>query len=215
MTIPIKKLMLAMAATFAILLGATADGTHDKVQLWEGGPYWATTNIGADEPEDYGYYFWWGDTVGYRREGNAWVAVDGSNNNFSFSDSTTLTWNKDNTTLLSEGYIDLTGNLVAAHDAATAHWGASWRMPTSDEFAALISNCTITWITTNGVNGRLVTGKDAYADKSIFLPAAGYGNGTGIASPGNDCNHYSSSPDSSNSYMALFLGSNSSNYQQI
>ena len=35
---------------------------HDKVQLWEGGPYWATTNIGAENPEDYGYYFWWGDT---------------------------------------------------------------------------------------------------------------------------------------------------------
>ena len=41
---------------------------HDKVQLWEGGPYWATTNIGAEKPEDYGYYFWWGDTVGYKRE---------------------------------------------------------------------------------------------------------------------------------------------------
>ena len=39
-----------------------------KVQLWEGGPYWATTNIGAEKPEDYGYYFWWGDTVGYKRE---------------------------------------------------------------------------------------------------------------------------------------------------
>ena len=39
---------------------------HDKVQLWEGGPYWATTNIGAENPEDYGYYFWWGDTVGYK-----------------------------------------------------------------------------------------------------------------------------------------------------
>ena len=45
------------------------------VQLWDGGPYWATTNIGAEKPEDYGYYFWWGDTVGYKREGNKWVAV--------------------------------------------------------------------------------------------------------------------------------------------
>ena len=57
---------------------------HDKVQLWEGGPYWATTNIGAEKPEDYGYYFWWGDTVGYKRENNKWVASDGSNLNFSF-----------------------------------------------------------------------------------------------------------------------------------
>ena len=44
---------------------------HEKVQLGEGGPYWATTNIGAEKPEDCGYYFWWGDTVGYKREGEA------------------------------------------------------------------------------------------------------------------------------------------------
>jgi hypothetical protein len=56
------------------------------VQLWENGPYWATTNIGAEKPEDYGYYFWWGDTVGYKRENDKWVASDGSNSNFSFEE---------------------------------------------------------------------------------------------------------------------------------
>ncbi len=43
-------------------MGATApllQGRHEKVQLWEDGPYWATTNIGAEKPEEYGYYFWW------------------------------------------------------------------------------------------------------------------------------------------------------------
>ena len=55
-----------------------------KVQLWKNGPYWATTNVGAEKPEDFGYYFWWGDTVGYRREGDAWVASDGSSSSFSF-----------------------------------------------------------------------------------------------------------------------------------
>ena len=39
------------------------------VQLWENGPYWAECNVGAAKPEDYGYYFWWGDTVGYTRSG--------------------------------------------------------------------------------------------------------------------------------------------------
>ena len=43
---------------------------HRKVQLWAGGPYWAETNVGAEEPWEYGFYFWWGDTVGYRRVGN-------------------------------------------------------------------------------------------------------------------------------------------------
>ena len=50
-----------------------------------------------------------------------------------------------------------------------------WRMPTDAEFAALTNNCTSTWVTTNGVSGRLVAGKGAYADRSIFLPAANTG----------------------------------------
>lgn len=56
---------------------------HEKVQLWKDGPYWATTNIGAEKPEDFGYYFWWGDTVGYKREKDKWVATDGSSSDFS------------------------------------------------------------------------------------------------------------------------------------
>ncbi len=67
-----------------------ADGNvgdaHEKVQLWEGGPYWATTNIGAEKPEDFGYYFWWGDTVGYKPENCKWVATDGSLKGYSFDD---------------------------------------------------------------------------------------------------------------------------------
>ena len=52
------------------------DDGHEKVQLWENGPYWAKTNIGADEPWEQGCYFWWGDIIGYKRENNAWVASD-------------------------------------------------------------------------------------------------------------------------------------------
>lgn len=55
---------------------------REMVQLWEGGPFWATMNIGAEKPEDYGYYFWWGDTIGYKRENDKWVASDGSNFHF-------------------------------------------------------------------------------------------------------------------------------------
>jgi len=131
---------------------------------------------GAEKPEDYGYYFWWGDTVGYKRENNAWVATDGSNTNFMFSSNNTPTYNKDKSALLAAGYIDSTGNLVAAHDAAHEHWGGSWRLPTYAESYALVNNCTTTLTTRNGVYGRLVTGKGAYANRSIFLPAAGRGS---------------------------------------
>lgn len=95
--------------------------------------------MGATKPEEYGYYFWWGDTVGYTREGGTydssyprytdvtWVSSTGTRMSSSpFSSSTCPTYNKRNSTLQSQGYIDSTGNLVAKYDAATAHLGAPW-----------------------------------------------------------------------------------------
>ena len=73
---------LTSATTLYAKWTANASDGHEKVQLWEGGPYWATTNVGADNPGEYGYYFWRGDTVGDTSENNAWVATDGSSSNF-------------------------------------------------------------------------------------------------------------------------------------
>ena len=166
------------------------------VQLWENGPYWAECNVGAAKPEESGYYFWWGDTVGYKRNAsnNGWISVKDSNP-FSFVDCPTNY--KKNSQLQSEGFIDSAGNLVVAYDAATAYRGATWRMPTDAEFSALIDNCTTTWTTRNGVKGRLVTGKDAYASKSIFLPAAGYGLDSDVDGVGWHGSCWSSTPHSS------------------
>ena len=175
MKTPTAKLMLAAVAATLLGLGAKAASTHDAVQLWEGGPYWATTNIGAEKPWDSGCYFWWGDTVGYTRE-NSWVASDDSASNFSFDWYVVPTNSKNYSSLLSENYIDSTGNLVEAHDAAHAHWGGGWRMPTNPELSALLDNCDWTWTTTNGVHGYIVSGKGDYAVASIFLPASGFGS---------------------------------------
>lgn len=176
------------------------------VQLWANGPYWAECNVGATKPEESGYYFWWGGTVGYRRnaKNNGWVSVK-TGASFSFSDGNCPTLYKSNSALQSAGYIDSTGNLVAAHDAATAHLGAPWRMPTKAEFQALIDNCTTTWTKRNGVYGRLVTGKGAYASKSIFLPAAGYGTVSSLNGLGSFGDYWSSTPSSDTSYRAWFL----------
>ena len=179
-----------------------------RVQLWEGGPYWATTNIGAEKPEDYGYYFWWGDTVGYKREGDAWVASDGSNSNFSFSSSNTPTYDKSISTLQSEGWITSDGVLAPEHDAATVHWGNGWRMPTKDELSALDNYCDWMWTTLNGVKGYLIKGRGAYASNSIFLPVAGYGGGTSLYDSGSYGYYWSSIPLSDGSY-AWNLGFNS------
>ena len=177
------------------------------VQLWENGPYWAECNVGATKPEEYGYYFWWGDTVGYTNTGSGWISVkDGASILFTDSGTAASTYGKKNSALLSAGYIDSTGNLVAAHDAATAHLGSPWRMPTDAEFSALIDNCTTTWIVTNGVTGRLVTGKGDYANRSIFLPAAGYGDDSYLDSSGSFGYYWSSSPNSDySSYARNFI----------
>ncbi|MGN0854605.1 MAG: hypothetical protein ACI4R9_03675 [Kiritimatiellia bacterium] len=180
------------------------------VQLWEDGPYWAACNVGASQPEESGHYFWWGDTVGYTRNANndGWVSVkDGSP--FAFSSGNCPTWGKNNSTLQQEGYIDATGNLVAAHHAATAYLGAPWRMPTAAEIDALIDNCTTIWTNRNGVYGRLVTGKGAYASKSIFLPAAGYGHNSSLYNLGSNGYYWSSTPnpDYSGSAWRLSFGS--------
>ncbi len=180
-----------------------------KVQLWEGGPYWAEMNIGADAPWDSGYYFWWGDTVGYKRENDKWVATDGSSSNFSFRSVNTPNYGKSIDTLQSEGWITSDGVLAPAHDAAHVHWGGDWRMPTSAEFSALKANCTTTWTTQNGVYGRLVTGKGAYADRSIFLPAAGYGLDSKLWYPGSEGDYWSSTPDSDDSCYAWSHGPHS------
>ena len=209
--------LLLTNASFVVTIVADFGG----VQLWKDGPYWAECNVGAATPEEYGYYFWWGDTVGYTRSGGRWNDWGGGDGYYSsvtwvsstgqqmssspFSSSSCPTYGRDNSALQLAGYIDSTGNLVAAHDAATAHLGAPWRMPTDAEFSALISNCTSAWITTNGVYGRLVTGKDAYADRSIFLPAAGYGEDSELHDTGRHGDYWSSTPDSNDSDHAWSL----------
>ena len=184
---------------------------YTGVQLWENGPYWAECNVGASKPEEYGYYFWWGDTVGYKRNSsnNGWVSVkDGA----SYSFNSCPTYGMSYSSLQSSGYIDAAGNLTAAHDAATVHLGSPWRMPTDAEHSALINNCTTTWTTRNGVYGRLVTGKGAYASKSIFLPAAGYGYASFLRYTGSYGYCWSSSPYSDDSYFAWSLYFYSGNF---
>ena len=205
-----------------VVLAAEAAPPLGGVQLWEGGPYWAECNVGATKPEEYGYYFWWGDTVGYAREGGTWTSDDYSGysgyfgvtwvsstgarmGSSPFSESSCPTYIKTTDELQSAGYIDATGNLVAKYDAATAHLGAPWRMPTDAEFAALINNCTTTWTMRNGVYGWLVTGKGAFSTKSIFLPAAGGGSGSGLYDSGSFGYYWSSSPYSGYSDYAWYL----------
>lgn len=193
-----------------IVVRVTVVDLHSKVQLWEGGPYWAERNIGAKMPWEGGYYFWWGDTVGYKYENNVWVASDGSSSGFSFGSENTPTYDKDLSSLQSEGWITADNVLASEHDAARAKWGGRWRMPTNQELSGLNNNCDWTWATTNGVNGYVVRGRGAYASASIFLPCAGYGNGTSLDYAGSYGYYWFAVPYSDYSYYAWYLRFDSS-----
>ena len=181
-----------------------------KVQLWEGGPHWAETNIGALRPEDYGYYFGWGDTTGYR------PTMVGTtlrfNFNFSTDNSTIYTYDKSVTELQSAGWVTSAGVLAPSHDAAHVLWGGNWRMPTGQELCDLNDKCDWTWTTTNGVKGYIVRGRGSYASNSIFLPAAGYGIGVLLFDSGSCGYYWSSAPYTNDSHNSRFLHFTSSHH---
>ena len=167
-----------------------------RVQLWEGGPYWADRNIGAENPWDSGYYFWWGDTVGYKWVNDEWVASNGFKTMFSFGPSNTATYDMFCSELRRDGWTTADYDvLVPNHDAAQKHWGGGWRMPTVGEFDDLISKCDWKWVEQNAVKGYIVQGKGIYASESIFLPCAGGGHdGTSLCSVGSNGYYWSSVP---------------------
>ena len=197
---------------------ALKEEAQDKVQLWEDGPYWATKNISAEKPEDYGYYFWWGDTIGYKREGDKWVTAKGYNTNFSFSKYDISTYGKSISELESKGWIEKKNGtyvLTSNHDAAQAHWGGNWRMPTKEEFDNLLKKCDWRWTQVNGVDGYVVRGKGEYSSKSIFLPCAGDGYGTSLRNAGSFGFFWSSVPGSDNSsswFLGFYSGSHRADY---
>ena len=162
------------------------------VQLWEGGPYWAEYNVGATKPEESGLYYSWGSTNGARwSDGNTGGGA-------AFNSSTCSTYGLKYNTLWDRGYLAESGThprpLSAAYDAATSHFGAPWRMPSQNDFYNLISNTVWGWRTRNGVTGIIIQGKGDYSSKSIFLPAAGIGQGTSLKDYGTLGYYWSSKP---------------------
>lgn len=159
-------------------------GGHDFVDLGlPSGTLWATCNVGATDPEDYGDYFAWGETT--IKETYSWSTYKYCNGS-----ATTLTKYCNNSSYGNEGFTDTLTTLEAGDDAATANWGVGWRMPTREEFEELNNNCTITWTTLNGVNGHLLTGTNG---NSIFLPAAGGRHDSSIDNADSHGDYWSSS----------------------
>ena len=154
---------------------------------------WGSFNLGATKPEEYGDYFAWGETV--LKAKYSWSTYKfelGTDSNGPFSKYVTNS---------SYGTVDNKTVLEPEDDAAAVNLGGSWRMPTRAEQDELRSQCTWTWTTQNGVNGRLVTGPNG---NSIFLPAAGYRDGTSLSFAGSNGCYWSSSLYMYYSYYAYY-----------
>ena len=133
---------------------------------------WATCKIGAKSETDYGSYFAWGETA--EKADYTWDTYKWGK--YANSDKTDEGMTKYNTK-------DGLTTLEAGDDPATVNWGSKWRTPTINECKELLdkTKCVWTWITKkdadgNDVNGYTVTSK--INGNSIFLPAAGYRDGT-------------------------------------
>ena len=153
----------------------TNTGTHEYVDLGLS-VKWATMNVGASKPEEYGDYFAWGETEA--KSDYSWAT-------YKFTTDGGSTMTKYNST-------DGKTVLDAEDDAAAANWGGAWRMPTLAEIEELLNtdNCTWEWQAAgnaafNGVAGMKVSSKKSgYTDKYIFLPAAGDRYGSALVGAG-------------------------------
>ena len=140
---------------------------HDWVDLGlPSGLKWATCNIGATAPEDYGDFYAWGEITPKSEfiwENYKFFIGEDSSENMAFS-----MYNTD----VDYGTVDNKKRLAIADDAARVNWGDSWRMPMDTELQELMAECVWTWTEQAGVYGFKVTSKKN--GNSIFFPAAGY-----------------------------------------
>lgn len=141
---------------------------HEWVDLGlPSGTLWATCNIGANSPEEYGDYFAWGETIGYNggKTRFDWFT-------YKHCDGSMKTMNK-YCTMSEYGTVDNITELEPADDAATVNWGSGWQMPSSDQFAELLNSSytTAKMTTFNSEYGYKITSNTN--GNSIFLPAAG------------------------------------------
>ena len=152
---------------------------------------WATCNIGASKPEEYGDYYAWGETE---------IKTNYSSSNYKFGSSSFSMYST----------VDGKTVLDPADDVAHVKLRGGWRMPTDAEWAELMDNCTWTWTSNynrTGVAGRIVKSrKMGYTSNSIFLPAAGFRNFASLSNTGSYGDYWSSSLNTDSPYNAWSIG---------
>lgn len=173
---------------------------------------WATMNIGATSPVEFGNYFAWGEIV--------------SKNSYNWSSY--QFYNKENSFSKYSG-LDNLGVLELKDDAANIKWKGNWRIPTVQEVCELMDGCY--WEFTPNYKGTRVSGYIVYKAKNqsdkgqcsnefeladlkssyslddihIFLPFAGYKEDRETFTEGEDCYYWTSSLHETRPQDSYFL----------
>ena len=179
------------------------EDNHEYVDLGlPSGTLWATCNVGASSPEEYGDHFAWGETSPkdyYDSSTYKWCYYDNNGywqlTKYDYSSFPTI-----------EG--DGKTELDPEDDAAYVNWNPYWRMPTSDQIEELVNCCSWQWTQRNGVNGQLGTGPNG---NTIFLPAAGYRWRESLSGKGSIGRYWSRSLcsyDTADAYLLNFYSFN-------
>ena len=167
---------------------------------------WAKCNVGAKKETDYGYYFMWGDIQDKSDSDCSWESYKYCNGSYD-------TLAKYNTFPLFGEKPDDKTKLDSEDDAAKAHMGGDWRMPTQTEIQELLENTENEWVEDfngSGVNGRKFSSKTDES-KYIFIPAAGNCYGGSVYNVGYSGSVWSSSLYASDSLHAWYLYFHSDN----
>ena len=161
---------------------------------------WASFNLGASKPEEYGDYFAWGEVEPYYISQNPLTWKEGKESGYAWRSYRWCFNSEDSMTKYctgspygsfgNNGFTDNKTVLDPEDDAANVNLGGKWRMPTDAELTELREECTWEWISINGVNGYKVTAPNG---DYIFIPAAGFRDGTGRSYAGSRGGFWTSS----------------------
>ena len=166
---------------------------------------WASCNLGASNPKDFGFYYMWGETSPATDRECSWKSYSLAN-----GDDNKLTKYIPDSLASKYGDNDFFDNkrvLDPEDDAAHVALGGKWRIPTNDEWLELHENCSWTWTQLNGIQGYKVTSLvDGFTDKSIFLPAAGCRSSSDISFLGSSGYYWSASLYEGSPYDARDYG---------
>lgn len=163
---------LALVLTFLGTQKTNAQNTFVDLDL-PSGTLWATCNVGADNPEDAGTFFAWGETS--KKNLYNW-------GNYKYCNGANDTFTKycTNGEYGYNGFADGLTELLPEDDAATANWGKEWQMPSKAQFEELLNDSYTTkeWTTLNGGEGLMITSKSN--GHSFFLPSSGLVLGSSV-----------------------------------